>query len=110
MSQKYTLPEGLTNRDCEKWVSDRPPLSFVPLTTSNSEDAVLKNMGELHQLKIKLSEDLKVPKSIYDGGTPEQFLYHIQQTLDILRKKLFNRWDSLELIRKEKYANLQSLR
>jgi hypothetical protein len=94
MSQRYTLPEGLTNRDCEKLVSDRPPLPFVPLTTSNSEDAVLKNMGELRQLKIKLSEDLKVPKSIYDGGTPEQFLYHIQQTLDILRKKLFTRWDS----------------
>lgn len=110
MSQRYTLPEGLTNRDCEKSVSDRPPLSFVPLTTSNSEDSVLKNTGELRQLKIKLSEDLKVPKSIYDGGTPEQFLYHIQQTLDILRKKLFTRWDSLELIRKEKYANLQSLR
>jgi len=109
MSQQYTLPEGLTNRNCEKSVSDRPPLPFMPLTTSNSEDAVLKNMGELHQLKIKVSEDLKVPKSIYDGGTPEQFLYHIQQTLDI-RKILFTRWDSLEIIRKEKYANLQSLR
>ena len=110
MSQRYTLPEGLTNRDCEKSVSDRPPLPFVPLTTSTPEDTVFKNTGELRQLKIKLSEDLKVPKSIYDGGTPEQFLYHIQQTLDIMRKKLFKSWDSLELTRKEHYANLQSLR
>ena len=86
MSQRYTLPEGLTNRDCEKSVSDRPPLPFVPLTTSTPEDTVFKNTGELRQLKIKLSEDLKVPKSIYDGGTPEQFLLHVHTAMHVCKQ------------------------
>ena len=107
MSQGY-IPEGVTNHNCEKQVSNRPPLPFVPLTTSTGEDSVFKGTGELCQLEIKLSEDLKVPKSIFDGGTPEQFIYHIQQTLDILRKKLLAKWDLLESLCKEKYANLQS--
>ena len=82
----------------------------MPLTTSTSKDGVFKGAGELRQVKIKLSEDLKVPKSIFDGGTPEQFVYHIQQTLDILCKKLLTKWDSLESIQREKYASLQSAR
>ena len=73
MSQGY-VPEGVTNRDCEKQVSDRPPLPFLPLATSTGKDGVFKGTGELRQLKIKLSENLKVPKSIFDGGTPEQFM------------------------------------
>ena len=109
MSQ-VSFPDGLTNRDCEKQVSDRPPLPFVPLATSTGEDSVFKGTGEPRQLEIKLSEDLKMPKNIFDGGTPEQFLYHIQQTLDILRKKLLIRWDSCETTRKEKYALWKSTR
>ena len=109
MSQ-VSFPDGLTNRDCEKQVSDRPPLPFVPLATSTREDSVFKGTGEPRQLEIKLSEDLKMPKNIFDGGTPEQFLYHIQQMLDILRKKLLVRWDSCETTRKEKYALWKSTR
>ena len=85
-------------------MSNRPPLPFVPLATSTSEDSVFKGTRETQQLEIKLSKDLKMPKNIFDGRTPEQFLYHIQQTLDILRKKLLVRWDSCETTQKEKYA------
>ena len=107
---QVSFPEGLTNRDCEKQMSDRPPLPFVPLATSTGEDGVFKGTGETQQVKIKLTEDLKMPKNTFDGGTPEQFLYHIQLTLDLLRRKLLVHWDSWELKRKEKYALLKSKR
>lgn len=109
MSQRY-VPEGLTNRDCERQVSDRPPLPFVQPVSPVSEDGVFQNTGEPRQIKLKLSEDLKMPKSIYQGGTPEQLVYHLQQTLAILRKKLLKEVESLGTTKKELHSHLTSLR
>ena len=91
---QVSFPEGLTNRDCEKQMSDRPPLPFVPLATSTSEDSVFKWTGEPRQLEIKLSKDLKMPKNIFDGGTPEQFLYHIH--LEVGKQFSINLNDNIE--------------
>ena len=54
-------------------------------------------------MKSKLTEDLKMPKTTFDGGTPEQFLYHIQLTLYLLHRKLLICWDLWESKRKKKY-------
>lgn len=109
MSQRY-VPEGLTNRDCERQVSDRPPLPFVQPVSPAPEDTVFANTGEPRAIKLKLSEDLKMPKSIYQGGTPEQLVYHVQQTLAILRKKLLKEVESVGTTKKELRAHLSSLR
>ena len=72
MPQVY-FPEGLTNRDCEKQMSDCPPLPFVPLATSTGEDSVFKGTGESQQVKIKLTEDLKMPKTPSMAGLLSSF-------------------------------------
>ena len=96
--------DGLKNCNCEKQMSDHPPFPFVPLATPTREDRVFKGTGESQHMKIKLTEDLKMPKNTFNGGTPEQFLYHIQLMLDLLCRKLLVCWDSWESKQKEKYT------
>ena len=88
---------------------DCPPLPFVQPVSPVSEDGVFQNTGEPRQIKLKLSKDLKMPKSIYQGGTPEQLVYHLQQMLAILRKKLLKEVESLGTTKKELHSHLTSL-
>ena len=71
------VPDGLKNQECEKENrKKRPPIPYVPVP-DEVQEAVSK--GKDFSYKIKLPDKTEFSVPIWDTGTQEAFLIHVQQ-------------------------------
>ena len=77
MSTNKAVPEGLKNQECEKGNrKKRPPIPYVTVV-DEVQEAVSK--GKDFSYKIKLPDKTKFSVPIWNTGTQEAFLIHVQQ-------------------------------
>ncbi len=77
MSASKAVPEGLKNQECEKGNrKKRPPILCIPIV-DEVQEAV--NKGKEYSCKIKLPDKTEFSVPIWDTGTQEAFLIHMQQ-------------------------------
>ena len=100
MSTSKAVPEGLKNQECKKGNrKKRPPIPYVP-TVDEVQEAV--NKGKEYSYKIKLTDKTEFSVPIWDTGTQEAFLIHVQQAKSACKRKgLFKDYDdALEAVAK----------
>ncbi len=92
MSANKAVPKGLKNQECEKGNrKKRPPIPYVPVVDVVQE-AVSK--GKEYSYKIKLPDKTEFSVPIWDTGTQEAFLIHMQQAKSACKRKgLFKSYD-----------------
>ncbi len=92
MSTSKAVPEGLKNQECEKGnCKKQPPIPYV-LTVDEVQEAV--NKGKEYSYKIKLPDKTEFSVPIWDNGTQEAFLIHVQQAKSACKRKgLFKDYD-----------------
>jgi hypothetical protein len=93
MSTSKAVLEGLKNQECEKGNRKKhPPIPYVPIVDEVLE-AVAK--GKEYSYKIKLPDKTKFSVPIWDTGTQEAFLIHVQQAKSACKRKgLFQDYDN----------------
>jgi hypothetical protein len=85
MSTSKAVPEGLKNQECEKGNRKKcPPIPYV-LISDKVQEAVLK--GKDFSYKIKLPDKTEFSVPIWDTGTQEAFLIHVQQAKSACKRK-----------------------
>ncbi len=92
MSTSKAVPEGLKNQEYEKGNrKKRPPIPYVP-TVDEVQEAV--NKGKEYSYKMKLPDKTEFSVPIWDTGTQEAFLIHVQQAKSACKRKgLFKDYD-----------------
>ena len=82
MSVSKAVPEGLKNQEREKGNhKKRPPIPYIPIVDEYS-------------YKIKLPDKTEFSVPIWDTGTQEAFLIHVQQAKSACKRKgLFQDYD-----------------
>ncbi len=92
MRTSKAVPKGLKNQECEKGNQKKhPPIPYVPIV-DEVQDAVAK--GKEYSYKIKLPNKTKFSVPIWDTGTQEAFLIHMQQAKSTCKRKgLFQDYD-----------------
>ncbi len=77
MSMNKSVPEGLKSKECKKGNrKKRPPIPYVPVV-NEVQEAIAK--GKKYTYKIKLPDKTEFSVPIWDTGTQEAFLIHVQQ-------------------------------
>ena len=109
MSTSKAVPEGLKNQECEKGSrKKRPPIPYVPVS-DEVQEAVLK--GKDFSYKIKLPDKTEFSVPIWDTGTQEAFLIHVQQAKSACKRKgLFQDYDDAIEAEKKSVEQAKSLR
>ncbi len=108
MSTNKAVPEGLKNQECEKGNrKKRPPIPYVPVS-DEVQEAILK--GKDFSYKIKLPDKTEFSVPIWDTGTQEAFLIHVQQAKSACKKKgLFQDYDDAIEAEKKSVEQVKSL-
>ena len=78
MSTSKSIPIGLKPQECKRsagWI--KPPIPYIPAAQS-SNDTIMK---------VKVSDKMMLSVSVFHMGTPEQFLSHVQKTLEIISQR-----------------------
>ena len=109
MSTSKAVPEGLKNQECEKGNrKKRPPIPYVPVV-DEVQEAVSK--GKDFSYKIKLPDKTEFSVPIWDTGTQEAFLIHVQQAKSACKRKwLFQDYDDAILAETKSMEQAKSLR
>ena len=109
MSTNKAVPKGLKNQECEKGNrKKRPPIPYLPVSDMVQE-AVSKEKD--FSYKIKLSDKTEFSVPIWDTGTQEAFLIHVQQAKSACKRKgLFQDYDDAIEAEKKSVEQLKSLR
>ena len=94
MSEAKSVPKGLKDQEVEKGsVKKRPPIPYVPVV-DEVQDAVNKTKGKEGTCTIKLPDKTQFTVNIWDTGTPEAFLVHVQTAVSACKRKgLFSDFD-----------------
>jgi len=94
MSEAKSVPKGLKDQEVEKGsVKKRPPIPYVPVV-DEVQDAVNLTKGKTATYTIKLLDKTQFTVSIWDAGTPEAFLIHVQTAVNACKRKgLFSEFD-----------------
>ena len=93
MSASKSVPEGLKNQECEKGNRKKcPPIPYVPVV-NEVQEAIAKGKEYSYKNKIPDKTEFSVP--IWDTGTQEAFLIHVQQAKSACKRKgLFQDYDN----------------
>jgi hypothetical protein len=85
MSTSKAVLEGHKNQECEKgnW-KKRPPIPYAPVV-DEVQEAITK--GKEYSYKIKLPNKTEFNVHIWDTGTQEAFLIHVQQAKSTCKMK-----------------------
>ena len=87
MSEAKSVPKGLKDQEVERGsVKKRPPVPYVPVV-DEVQDAVNKTKGKESTYTIKLPDKTQFTVNIWDTGTPEAFLIHVQTAVSACRRK-----------------------
>ena len=85
MSTSKAVPKGLKNQECKKGNrKKRHPIPYVPIV-DEVQEAFTK--GKEYSNKIKLIKKTKFSVPIWDTGTQEAFLIHVQQAKSACERK-----------------------
>jgi hypothetical protein len=85
MSTSKAVPEGLKNQECEKGNRMKhPPIPYIPIV-DGFQEAITK--GKEFSYKIKLPDKTEFSVPIWDSGTQEAFLIHVQQAKSVCKRK-----------------------
>jgi hypothetical protein len=92
LSMSKAVPEGLKNQECKKGNRKKyPPIPYVPVV-DKVQEVILK--GKDFSYKIKFHDKTKFSVPIWDTGTQETFLIHVQQAKSTCKRKgLFQDYD-----------------
>jgi hypothetical protein len=92
MSTSKAVPEGLKNQESEKGNRKKcSPIPYMPMV-GEVQEAITK--GKEFSYKIKLPDKTKFSVPIWDTGTQEVFLIHVQQAKSACKRKgLFQDYD-----------------
>ena len=92
MSEAKAVPKGLKDQEVEKGsVKKRPPIPYVPVV-DEVQDAVKGTKDSTYTIKLKDKTQFTV--SIWDSGTPEAFLLHVQTAQNACKRKgLFSEYE-----------------
>jgi hypothetical protein len=77
-----STPEGLKPQECERSSGrSKPPVSYIP-KKDDAQDAT-------HDCttKVKVSEKMQLTVTVFHQRTPEQFLNHVQVTLETISQR-----------------------
>jgi len=77
MSEDKVLPKGLQDEDVERGRIKRPPVPYIPLVDP-IQDAV-ESKSSTTNFKITLPDDTIVYHAIYEHGSNEAFIIHVQE-------------------------------
>ena len=87
MSEAKAVPKGLKDQEVERGsVKKRPPVPYVPVV-DEVQDAVNKTKGKESTYTIKLSDKTQFTVNVWDTGTPEAFLVHVQTAVNACKRK-----------------------
>jgi hypothetical protein len=85
MSTNKAVPEGLKNQKCKKGYRKKcPPIPYVPMV-DEVQEAISK--GKEFSYKVKLPDKTKFSVPIWDTGTQEAFLIHVQQVKSTCKRR-----------------------
>ncbi len=107
MSMSKAVPKGLKNQECKKDNRKKhPPIPCVHVV-DEVQEAISK--GKEYSSKIKLPNKIKFSVSIWDTGTQEAFLIHVQQAKSTCKRKgLFQDYnDTIEARTFERPSQIQ---
>ena len=80
----------------------RPPIPYVPVIDEVQDAIALNNSGSSTE-KLKMPNGTTISAGVWISGTPEQFLNHVKNTLNYIKRKgLFN--DNMTAYKKAKEA------
>ncbi len=78
MSLSKSSPEGFRPSECERSSGrTKPPISYIPAAMDTPK--VIN--------KVKVSDKLTLSITVFDEGSPEQFLNHVQTSLEIISQR-----------------------
>ena len=77
MLTSKSSPEGLKPQECEWSSGSKPPISYIP--TAMDTTKVIN--------KIKVSNKMTLSVTVFDEGSPEQFLNHVQTLMEIISQR-----------------------
>jgi hypothetical protein len=109
MSMSKAVPKGLKNQECKKGNrKKRPPIPYVPVV-DEVQEAITK--GKEYSYKIKFPDKTKFSVPIWDTGTQEAFLIHMQQAKSACKRKgLFQDYDNAIVVELEAADNATNFR
>ena len=92
MSEAKSVPKGLKDQEVEKGnVKKHPPIPYIPVV-DEVQEAV---KGKDSTYTIKLKDKTQFTVSIWDSGTPEAFLLHVQTAQNACKRKgLFSDYEA----------------
>ena len=86
MSERNGVVKGLKDQECEKGTNPkRPPIAYVPVIDEVQEKLNLER-SEGSTYTIKLPNDTRFQAGVWFSGTPEQFLNHVKQALNAIKR------------------------
>ena len=108
MSANKAVPEGLKDQECERGSrKKRPPIPYVPVV-DEVQEAVLKGKDFSYTIKLPDKTEFSVP--IWNTGTQEAFLIHVQQAKSACKRKgLFQDYDDAIEVEKKSTEQLKIL-
>ena len=86
MSEDKALPKGLRDEDVERGGIKRPPVPYVP-PVDPIQDSV-KSKSSTTNFKITLPDNTIVYHAVYENGSNEAFVIHVQEVLNFCKKRL----------------------
>jgi hypothetical protein len=109
MSTSNAVPEGLKNQECEKGNRKKPPpIPYIPVV-DEVQEAITR--GKEYSYKIKLPNKTEFSVPIWDTGTQEAFLIHVQQAKSTCKRKgLFQDYDDAIEVESEATDNAKNFR
>ena len=87
MSKNKAIPKGLKDQEVERGNLKRPPIPYIPMEDPVS-NTVKKNSGK-KDYTVKLPDGTKISHSLFDTGSNEAFMIHVQEVLSFCDRKLF---------------------
>ena len=87
MSESKAIPKGLKDQEVERGKLKRPPIPYIPVEDAVS-DTVKTSKGK-KDFKVKLPDGTEISHSLYDSGSNEAFMIHVQEVLSFCDRKQF---------------------
>jgi hypothetical protein len=107
MSANKAVPKGLKNQECKKGNRKKqPPIPYIPVVDEVQE---VVSKGKDYSYKIKLPNKTEFCVPIWDTGTQEAFLIHVQQAKSTCKRKgLFKDYDDVLEVESKSIEQIKS--
>lgn len=82
MSTSKAVPKGLKPQEFERspgW--SKPPIPYIP------KKDLMQDTSPDHTMKLTLPNKVQLTVAVFNQGSPEQFLSHMQTALETIRQK-----------------------